>query len=80
MPIIGFVGVFAGFTLPNTPAGADRVQDLIHTAISSNSEITQFVQTHCDAFGPLVSVEQAWERILATISVQGIVLIVNDHQ
>jgi hypothetical protein len=78
MPIIGFVGVFAGFTLPNTAAGTDRAQDLICTAVSSDSEITQFVQTHRDAFGPPVSAEQAWEHVLASISVQGIVLIVND--
>ncbi|KAJ7862540.1 hypothetical protein B0H13DRAFT_2354601 [Mycena leptocephala] len=62
MPIIGFVGVFAGFTLANTAAGTAHVRDLIHTAVSSDSEITQF----------------AWERVLASISVQGIVLIVND--
>ncbi|KAJ7878078.1 hypothetical protein B0H13DRAFT_2052970 [Mycena leptocephala] len=78
MPIIGFVGVFAGFTLPNTAAGADRARDLICTAVGNDSEITQFVRSHRDAFGPLVSAEQAWEHFLASISVQGIVLIVND--
>ncbi|KAJ7845481.1 hypothetical protein B0H13DRAFT_2363608 [Mycena leptocephala] len=57
MLIIGFVGVFAGFTLPNTTAGAD---------------------THRDAFSPQVSAEQAWERFLASVSLQGIILIVNN--
>jgi hypothetical protein len=78
MPIIGFVGVFAGFTLPNTTAGADVACTRIRAAVRNNGEIGQFVQTHRDAFSPQVSAEQAWERFLASISVQGIILIVNN--
>ncbi|KAF7344033.1 hypothetical protein MVEN_01692800 [Mycena venus] len=78
MPVIGFVGVFAGFTLPNTDDGANAARDLIRTAIAANGEISQFVQTHRDAFGPLVSAEQAWEAFLTSVEVRGIVLIVND--
>ncbi|KAJ7901357.1 hypothetical protein B0H13DRAFT_2336118 [Mycena leptocephala] len=78
MPISGFVGIFAGFTLPNTAAGADRARDLIRTAISDNNEVAQFVQTHRDALGPLVSADQAWGIFLGSVAVQGIVLIVND--
>ncbi|KAJ7323928.1 hypothetical protein DFH08DRAFT_887173 [Mycena albidolilacea] len=78
MPIIGFVGVFAGFTLPNTVMGANTARDLIGTAVQGNSEISQFVQTHRDAFGPQVSSGEAWGTFLASITVHGIVLIVND--
>ncbi|KAJ7653866.1 hypothetical protein B0H17DRAFT_1214524 [Mycena rosella] len=78
MPIIGFVGVFAGFTLPNTDAGAIVARDLIRTAIAANNEIAQFVQTHRDAFGPQTSAEQAWTMFLASVAVHGIVLRVND--
>ncbi|KAJ7808098.1 hypothetical protein B0H13DRAFT_2152420, partial [Mycena leptocephala] len=77
MPIIGFVGVFAGFTLPNSTAGADVARARIRAAVSNNGEIAQFVQTHRDAFSPQVSAEQAWERFLTSVSVQGIILIVN---
>jgi hypothetical protein len=48
------------------------------TTISNNNEIAQFVQTHCDALGPLVSVDQAWGIFLGSVAVQGIVLLVND--
>ncbi|KAJ7469162.1 hypothetical protein FB451DRAFT_1400725 [Mycena latifolia] len=78
MPDIGFVGVFAGFTLPNTDAGANAARDLIRTAIAANNEIAQFVQTHRDAFGPQVSAEEAWATFLASVTVHGIVLLVND--
>ncbi|KAJ6496865.1 hypothetical protein DFH09DRAFT_1204777 [Mycena vulgaris] len=78
MPVISFVGVFAGFTLPNTAMGANAARDLIRTAIEANNEISQFVQTHRDAFGPLVSAGQAWDIFRASVSVHGIVLIVND--
>jgi hypothetical protein len=78
MPIIGFVGVFAGFTLPNTVMGANAARDLIGTAVQGNNDISQFVQTHRDAFGPQVSSGEAWGMFLASITVHGIVLIVND--
>ncbi|KAJ7245836.1 hypothetical protein C8J57DRAFT_1476377 [Mycena rebaudengoi] len=78
MPVIGFVGVFAGFTLPNTDAGADAARDLIRAAIANNSEIAQFVQTHRDAFGPQVSAVEAWTTFLASVTVRGIVLLAND--
>jgi hypothetical protein len=78
MPIIGFVGIFAGFTLPNTVMGANAARDLIGTAVQGNNEISQYVQTHRDAFGPQVSSGEAWGTFLASITVHGIVLIVND--
>ncbi|KAJ7342327.1 hypothetical protein DFH08DRAFT_1011789 [Mycena albidolilacea] len=78
MPVIGFVGVFAGFTLPNTAMGANTARDLIGTTVQANNEISQFVQTHHDAFGPQVSSGEAWGAFLASITVHGIVLIVND--
>ncbi|KAJ7759421.1 hypothetical protein DFH07DRAFT_772232 [Mycena maculata] len=78
MPVIGFVGVFAGFTLPNTDAGANATRDLLRTAIGANNEIAQFVQTNRDAFGPQVSAGEAWATFLASVTVHGIVLIVND--
>jgi hypothetical protein len=78
LPIIGFVGVFAGFTLPNTGAGAHMARDLICTAIVANNEITQFVQTHRDALGPQVSAGEVWTTFLASITVHGIVLLVNN--
>jgi hypothetical protein len=78
MPVIGFVGVFAGFMLPNTVLGANTARDLIGTAMEANNEITQFVQTHCDALGPQVSSGEAWRAFLASITVHGIALIVND--
>ncbi|KAF7366133.1 hypothetical protein MVEN_00490200 [Mycena venus] len=78
MPVISFIGVFAGFTLPNTDDGAVAARDLIRTAIAANGEISQFMQTHQDAFGPLVSAGQAWEAFLTSVEVHGIVLIVNN--
>ncbi|KAJ7264347.1 hypothetical protein C8J57DRAFT_1332349 [Mycena rebaudengoi] len=78
MPVIGFVGVIAGFTLPNTDAGADAARDLIRAAIAENNEIAQFVQTHRDAFGPQVSAGEAWATFLGSVSVRGIVLLAND--
>jgi hypothetical protein len=78
MPIIGFVGVFAGFTLPNIAMGANAARDLIGTAVQANNEISQFVQTHHDAFGLQVSSGEAWGAFLTSITVHGVVLIVND--
>ncbi|KAJ7693071.1 hypothetical protein B0H17DRAFT_1132775 [Mycena rosella] len=78
MPVIGYIGVFAGFTLPNTHAGANAARDLLRTAIAANNEIAQFMQTHRDAFGPQVSAEEAWAAFLASIVVRGIVLLIND--
>ncbi|KAJ7339890.1 hypothetical protein DFH08DRAFT_812267 [Mycena albidolilacea] len=68
MPVIGFVGVFAGFTLPNTAMGANAAWDLIGTAVQANDEISQFVQTHRDGFGPQVSSGEAWGAFLASIT------------
>ncbi|KAJ7863363.1 hypothetical protein B0H13DRAFT_1899657 [Mycena leptocephala] len=78
LPVIGFMGVFAGFTLPNTDAGANVARDLIRTAIAANNEIAQFVQTHRDALGLQVSAGEAWTTFLESVSVQGIVLLAND--
>ncbi|KAJ7861855.1 hypothetical protein B0H14DRAFT_2575771 [Mycena olivaceomarginata] len=58
MPIMGFVGVFAGFTLPNTVMSANTAWGLIGTAIKANNKIAQFVQptaTHLDPKSPLGS-------------------------
>ncbi|KAJ7861055.1 hypothetical protein B0H13DRAFT_2355286 [Mycena leptocephala] len=78
MPVNGFVGVFSGFMLLNTTAGANIARDLLRTTIQGNNKIAQYVQTHHDAFGPHVAVGQAWDIFLTSVSVQGIVLIVND--
>jgi hypothetical protein len=78
MPVIGFVGVFAGFMLPNTVMGANTARDLISTVIEANNEIAQFVQTHRNAFEPQVSSGDAWRAFLASVMVHGIALIVND--
>ncbi|KAJ7791170.1 hypothetical protein B0H14DRAFT_2625318 [Mycena olivaceomarginata] len=59
MPIVGFVGVFASFTLPNTVPGANAARDLMGTAIKANNETAQLMQTHRDAFGPQVSSGEA---------------------
>ncbi|KAJ7774521.1 hypothetical protein DFH07DRAFT_767222 [Mycena maculata] len=37
MPIVGFIGVFAGFTLPDTAAGANAARDLLRTAIAKSA-------------------------------------------
>ncbi|KAJ7734172.1 hypothetical protein DFH07DRAFT_967718 [Mycena maculata] len=78
MPNLSFVGIFAGFTLPDTDAGADAARDLLRTVIANNSKICTFVQTHRDAFGPQISADQALTIFLDSITVQGIVLLVND--
>jgi hypothetical protein len=78
LPVNGFVGVFSGFTLPNTIAGENVARNLLRTAIQGNNEIAQYVQTHRDAFGPHVAVGQAWDIFLASVAVQGIDLVVND--
>ncbi|KAJ7682189.1 hypothetical protein DFH06DRAFT_1314410 [Mycena polygramma] len=78
IPIIGFVGIFTGFTIANTAEGATIACGLIRTAIAANAEIAQFVQTHRDAYGPQVSAGQAWEIFLASISVRGIGLLISD--
>ncbi|KAJ7215889.1 hypothetical protein GGX14DRAFT_391567 [Mycena pura] len=77
LPVAGFVGVFAGFTLPNTVAGANAARDLIRTALRDNSEIREFVHTHRSAYGP-VAASAAWEILLASLVVEGIELIVQD--
>ncbi|KAJ7819888.1 hypothetical protein B0H13DRAFT_2378121 [Mycena leptocephala] len=78
LPVNGFVGVFSGFTLPNAIAGASLAWELLRTAIQGNNEIAQYVQTHRNAFGPHVAAGQAWDIFLASVSVQGIDLVVND--
>ncbi|KAJ7852108.1 hypothetical protein B0H13DRAFT_2398934 [Mycena leptocephala] len=77
LPIIGFVGMFAGFTLPNSNNGVNTVHDLIRTALQDNSEIREFVHTHRSAYGP-VTANKAWEILLASIVVHGINLLVQD--
>ncbi|KAJ7920472.1 hypothetical protein B0H13DRAFT_185856 [Mycena leptocephala] len=79
IPIAGFVGVFTGFTLPNSDAGANAARDLIRAALRNNSEIREFVHTHRSAYGP-VAANEAWEILLASIVVQGIDLLVQDTQ
>ncbi|KAJ7615184.1 hypothetical protein B0H17DRAFT_1152868 [Mycena rosella] len=76
MPIIGIVGSSWGSrSLTLTPVPMLR---LIHSAIAGNNEITQFVQAHRDTFRPQVSAEQAWALFPGSITVHGIVLILND--
>jgi hypothetical protein len=77
LPIIGFLGVFAGFTLPNSDNGANAARDLIRTALRNNSEIREFVHTHRSTYGP-VAANEAWEILLASIVVHGIDLLVQD--
>ncbi|KAJ7887039.1 hypothetical protein B0H14DRAFT_3430885 [Mycena olivaceomarginata] len=62
----------------NHPLGANTARDLIGTAVQGNNKISEFVQTHRDGFGPQVSSGEAWGTFLASITVHGIVLIIND--
>ncbi|KAJ7789895.1 hypothetical protein B0H14DRAFT_3502309 [Mycena olivaceomarginata] len=78
MPVIGYVGTFGGFTLPNSQGGADAARDLLQAAIRMDREIAQFVQTHRDAFGPHISAEQAWDIFSNSVAVEGIELLVNN--
>ncbi|KAJ7315477.1 hypothetical protein DFH08DRAFT_327270 [Mycena albidolilacea] len=78
MPVIGYVGTFGGFTLPNSQGGADAARDLLQAAIRTDREIAQFVQTHRDAFGPHISAEQAWDIFSNSVAVEGIELLVNN--
>ncbi|KAJ7820212.1 hypothetical protein B0H14DRAFT_2600078 [Mycena olivaceomarginata] len=64
MPVMSFLGVFAGFMLPNTVMSANTAWGLIGTAIKANNKIAQFVQTHHDTFGPQVSSREAWRAFL----------------
>ncbi|KAJ6559271.1 hypothetical protein B0H10DRAFT_2240521 [Mycena sp. CBHHK59/15] len=77
IPIASFVGVFAGFTLPNSDGSANAACDLIRAALRNNSKIREFVHTHRSAYGP-VAANEAWEILLASIVVQGINLLVQD--
>ncbi|KAJ7793970.1 hypothetical protein B0H14DRAFT_3558534 [Mycena olivaceomarginata] len=78
MPVIGFVGTFGGFTLPNTQGGADAARDLLQTVIAVNSDINEFVRTHRDAFGPQVSADHAWHIFRHSVAVEGMELLVNN--
>ncbi|KAJ7787389.1 hypothetical protein B0H14DRAFT_3505576 [Mycena olivaceomarginata] len=78
MPVIGYVGTFGGFTLPNSQGGADAARDLLQAAIHMDREIAQFVQTHRDAFRPHISAEQAWDIFSNSVAVKGIELLVNN--
>ncbi|KAJ6537968.1 hypothetical protein B0H19DRAFT_1079063 [Mycena capillaripes] len=77
MPVNGFVGTYIGLTLPNTPAGATIAQGLFRDAVLANGDISQFVQTHCDAFGPQVSAEQALDIFVTSIAVVALQVTVN---
>ncbi|KAJ7856065.1 hypothetical protein B0H14DRAFT_2579017 [Mycena olivaceomarginata] len=78
IPIIGFVGTFGGFTLPNSPDGAAAARNLLLTAIRADNSIAQFVQTNRSAFGPQVSAEQAWQTFTDSVAVEGIELLVSN--
>ncbi|KAJ7698513.1 hypothetical protein B0H14DRAFT_3528835 [Mycena olivaceomarginata] len=78
MPVIGFIGTFGGFTLPNSQGGADAARDLLQTAIQANGDINEFVRTHRDAFGPQVSADQAWHIFSNSVAVEGMELLVNN--
>ncbi|KAJ6574067.1 hypothetical protein B0H19DRAFT_1063077 [Mycena capillaripes] len=72
MPVNGFVGTFSGFTPPHTNMGANTACDLILTALNRSDgvahEISQFVQSHRDAYStPMpVSAAEAWEIFRAS--------------
>ncbi|KAJ6630376.1 hypothetical protein B0H10DRAFT_2208040 [Mycena sp. CBHHK59/15] len=78
MPIVGFVGIFSGFTLPNSNDGALVAQDLLRTAIAHNDKISQFVQLHRLAYGNHISDQEVWLVFLASIHIESLVLLVND--
>jgi hypothetical protein len=78
MPVIGFIGTFGGFTLPNSQGRADAARDLLQTAIQANGDINEFVRTHRDAFGPQVSADQAWHIFSNSVAVEGMELLVNN--
>jgi hypothetical protein len=78
IPVMGFVGTFSGFTLPNTQGGVDAARDLLQTAICKDNDIAQFVQTHRNAFGAHVSAEEAWAIFTDSVAVEGIALKVSD--
>ncbi|KAF8205999.1 hypothetical protein K438DRAFT_497552 [Mycena galopus ATCC 62051] len=78
MPVIGFVETFGGFTLPSTQEGADTAHDLLQTAIRANPMLTEYVRTHRDAFGPQISVDQAWDIFINSIAVEALELVVNN--
>ncbi|KAJ7847741.1 hypothetical protein B0H14DRAFT_3453618 [Mycena olivaceomarginata] len=77
MPVIGFIGTFGGFTLPNSQGGADAVRDLLQMAIQANGDINEFVRTHRDALGPQVSADQAWHIFSNSIAVEGMELLMS---
>jgi hypothetical protein len=78
MPVNGFIGTYGGLTLPDTGAGATAAQRLFQDAARANGAISQFVQTHHDAFGPQVSAEQAFDTFVASVHVRALRLTVND--
>jgi hypothetical protein len=78
MPITGFIGTFGGFTLPNSQGGADVVHNPLQTAIRANTDITEFLRTHRDAFSPQVSADQAWHIFSNSVVVEGMELLVNN--
>ncbi|KAJ7819711.1 hypothetical protein B0H14DRAFT_2600460 [Mycena olivaceomarginata] len=78
IPVMGLVGTFSGFTLPNTQEGADAARSLLQTVIRKDNSIAQFVQTHRNAFGAHVSAEEAWAIFTDSVAVEGIALKVSD--
>jgi hypothetical protein len=78
MPVNGFIGTYGGLTLPDTVTGANEAQRLFQVAARANGAISQFVQTHRDAFGPQVSAEQAFDTFVASMRVRALRLTVND--
>ncbi|KAF8186168.1 hypothetical protein K438DRAFT_1973538 [Mycena galopus ATCC 62051] len=78
MPVIGFVGTFGGFTLPNSQEGANAARSLLQSAIRANHDITEFVRTHRDAFGAQVSADQAWDIFCDSVKVVGMELLVSN--
>ncbi|KAF8164233.1 hypothetical protein K438DRAFT_1984750 [Mycena galopus ATCC 62051] len=78
MPVIGFVGTFGGFTLPNSQEGANAARSLLQSAIRANHDITEFVRTHRDAFGAQVSADQAWDIFCDSVEVVGMELLVSN--
>jgi hypothetical protein len=77
MPVNGFIGTYGGLTLPDTAMGTNVAQHLFQDTARANSEISQFVQTHRDAFRPQVSAEQAFNAFIASMRVCTLRLTVN---
>ncbi|KAJ6528050.1 hypothetical protein B0H19DRAFT_1083575 [Mycena capillaripes] len=76
MPVNGFIGTYGGLTLPDTDDTGALY--LFQAAARGNGDISQFVQTHRDAFGPQVSAEESFDTFIASMRVRALRLTTND--